>query len=622
MVWSASDQIALFEGATTATQYEINTGAGTNYAEFTVVSNEDNDDDFSGDWVRSVRESFDANVALYPYAAELACTATLENEALVSCTVSGITLPSVQTYVANSFAEGAFPMVAITDSKSDNVLQFKNVGGALKLQLTGTDAITSIALAGNADEPLAGEAAVTVYADGITKPQIEMAANASKGVTLSCGDEGIRLDEHTPTTFIIATPPTPFERGFTLTITNTEGQTTTLSTSKANPIERSTILAMPACKVVFKEADATDDLSANGTANCYVVTKAGSYKFKATQGCSDAAVGTASVSEYAHPEGTPSVAAVLWESFGTSTKPTEGDLIKPDVAYKEGYVHFSTADTFKKGNAVIVVKDEGGTILWSWHIWLTDRPAEQVYINNAGTMMDRNLGATSATPGDVGALGLLYQWGRKDPFVGADAIVSYTDEYNQKRSNFAQSTIPFRTTESTETRGTMDYAIKNPNVYLYKLSGEWLYGGSMTNGTTRWSSEKTIYDPCPAGWRVPDRAVWLTANSDNLYVEKVTIVSDETNKGLNIKGFVGTGEMVWYPFAGHRYRSNGGLSDGNNNSVVGSNGYYWSVSYNEASSSFSCYDFRVFIGNSSYFGIRSGDSPAVGKSVRCVKISE
>ena len=131
MVWSASDQIALFEGATTATQYEINTGAGTNYAEFTVVSNEDNDDDFSGDWVRSVRESFDANVALYPYAAELACTATLENEALVSCTVSGITLPSVQTYVANSFAEGAFPMVAITDSKSDNVLQFKNVGGAL-----------------------------------------------------------------------------------------------------------------------------------------------------------------------------------------------------------------------------------------------------------------------------------------------------------------------------------------------------------------------------------------------------------------------------------------------------------------------------------------------------------
>ena len=50
--------------------------------------------------------------------------------------------------------------------------------------------------------------------------------------------------------------------------------------------------------------------------------------------------------------------------------------------------------------------------------------------------------------------------------------------------------------------------------------------------------------------------------------------------------------------------------------------YYCRVSYNEASNSFSPYDFRVFIGNSSYFGFNSGDSPTVGKSVRCVKIKE
>ena len=36
--------------------------------------------------------------------------------------------------------------------------------------------------------------------------------------------------------------------------------------------------------------------------------------------------------------------------------------------------------------------------------------------------MDRNLGATSAALGDVGALGLLYQWGRKDPFLGSLSI--------------------------------------------------------------------------------------------------------------------------------------------------------------------------------------------------------
>lgn len=623
IIWSAADQIALFEGSSTAVQYEISKGAGSNYAEFTVVNNDNGDTgEFDSEWVRSVSESFDANVALYPYAAGLSCAAAIEDDALVSCVVSGITLPSVQQYVANSFAEGAFPMVAITESQSDNVLRFKNVGGALKLQLTGTAAIKSIALAGNADELLAGDATVTVYTDGTTKPQIVMAANASKGVTLSCGEQGVQLNEENPTTFIIATPPTPFASGFTLTLTNTEGQTTTLSTSKPNAIERSMILAMPACKVEFKAADTTPDLSANGTANCYIVTKAGSYKFKATQGCSDAAVGVASVSEYTHPEGTPATAAVLWESFGTSITPTVGDLIKADVEYKDGYVHFSTADTFTEGNAVIVVKDENGTILWSWHIWLTDQPAEQVYINNAGTVMDRNLGATSATPGDVCALGLLYQWGRKDPFVGADAIVYYTDDYNKKRSDFAQSTTKFQTSESTQTRGTVEYTIKNPNYFLYRLSGDWLYNGSMTNGTTRWNSEKTIYDPCPAGWRVPDRVLWLTANSNNQYVAQVTIKPDTENKGLNIEGFVGTGETVWYPFAGLRYRSNGGLSDGNNNSVVGSNGYYWSVSYDAAARSFTPYDFRVHISNSSYLGFTSGNTPTFGSSVRCVKITQ
>lgn len=38
--------------------------------------------------------------------------------------------------------------------------------------------------------------------------------------------------------------------------------------------------------------------------------------------------------------------------------------------------------------------------------------------------MDRNLGATTAEPNTVGALGLLYQWGRKDPFLGSASINS------------------------------------------------------------------------------------------------------------------------------------------------------------------------------------------------------
>ena len=85
------------------------------------------------------------------------------------------------------------------------------------------------------------------------------------------------------------------------------------------------------------------------------------------------------------------------------------DLIKY-ICYKDGYIIFETADIFKEGNAVIAAKSSNNIIVWSWHIWFTDEPQGQVYYNNAGTMMDRNLGATSATPGYVGALGLIYQW--------------------------------------------------------------------------------------------------------------------------------------------------------------------------------------------------------------------
>ena len=143
-------------------------------------------------------------------------------------------------------------------------------------------------------------------------------------------------------------------------------------------------------------ASATD-LSSSASANCYIVSNAGLYKFKTVKGNSSESVGNVAS------------AAILWETFGTSETPECLDLIKA-VDYENGYLAFQTADTFKEGNAVIAAKDADGNILWSWHIWLTDQPQGQVYYNDAGTMMDRNLGSTSATPGDVGALGLLYQW--------------------------------------------------------------------------------------------------------------------------------------------------------------------------------------------------------------------
>lgn len=120
--------------------------------------------------------------------------------------------------------------------------------------------------------------------------------------------------------------------------------------------------------------------------------------------------------------------------------------------------------------------------------------------------MDRNLGATSATPGDAGALGLLYQWGRKDPFLGSSSILP---------STIAKSTITWPSgVLSNSSTGTIEYTIANPTTYLNFVNNDWYYNGSSSTYNTRWQSEKTIYDPCPKGWRVPDggsNGVWVTA---------------------------------------------------------------------------------------------------------------
>ena len=270
------------------------------------------------------------------------------------------------------------------------------------------------------------------------------------------------------------------------------------------------------------------DLSATGTANCYLVQGTGDYKFKAVIGNTDATVGNVKSVE------------VLWESFGTDEMPNVGDLIA-SASYKDGYIRFSTPESFRDGNAVIAAKNSKGVILWSWHIWCAEEGwQEQVYYNNAGTMMDRNLGATSATPGDVGALGLLYQWGRKDPFLGSSSISSRV---------IAMSTGKW----TAASGGSLYEAELNPMTY---------YSGLHLN-KTNWQIEKTIYDPCPTGWHIPvggENGIWVKAMGDISFMQYL----DEINKGMDFAGYLGDSQVIWYPATGQ----------GDSN-YVGERGKYW-----------------------------------------------
>ena len=327
----------------------------------------------------------------------------------------------------------------------------------------------------------------------------------------------------------------------------------------------------------------------SATANCYIVSEAGAYKFQTVKGNSSESVGRVAKAD------------VLWESFGTSTKPSVGALVL-NASYNDGYITFETDSTFREGNAVIVAKDADDKILWSWHIWLTDQPEGQPYYNNAGTMMDRNLGATSATPGDVGALGLLYQWGRKDPFLGSSSISS---------STVAQSTISWPSSvSSTSSTGTVSYVTANPTTFVTASSFpcDWHYSCNNTLWTTS-DKTKSIYDPCPAGWRVPDgggNGIWSKAlGSSFSFIQRS--LYNSSNEGMNFSGQFGSASTIWYPASGCRRDSDGGLGG------VGISGYCWSASpYSNEAHGLSLYD-------DGYVYPSSGHYRAYGQSVRCLQ---
>lgn len=230
VVWSDDDQIVVFQGTSAADKYQVSEGCeGTTEGIFGIVAKGET----------PTAGTFDANIAIYPYKDGLAVAQASATE----YQISGVTVPSTQTYASNTFANGSFLMAAITDNLDAHTLNFRNLCGALKLQLKGTAKVKSIELKGNDGEPLSGDATVTIHPDG-TIPSLTMTKTAATSVTLDCG-AGVQLNETTPTAFLIALPPTAFEKGFTVVVTTVDGGIAKLETAKSNAVQRSYVHVMP-----------------------------------------------------------------------------------------------------------------------------------------------------------------------------------------------------------------------------------------------------------------------------------------------------------------------------------------------------------------------------------------
>ena len=569
VLWSKDDCLSVLEVGGGNNKFDLTDGIGT----------------YSGTFKGTVASAVTSLVVIHPYSGDLSFDQS-------TMKLSGAKLEENQTATVGSFDPKTAALMAGvvpgTSRSSSSSVELENVVGYVKV--TPKFDCSKITLQSkSADDKLSGTVSAEYKNEDLT---FESTGSSNK--------VSIEGDIKSGNTYYIAVLPVNMESGFNLIFTMAdgtekyrEGSSDKVLNIKASKVKNLGTIEESQLSVVSKAVD----LSASESANCYIVQVAGDYKFKAVQGNTykkddNSKTGTT--------VGKVESVAVLWESDGTATAPAVGALIdKASVKYSDSdnYIQFSTPKNFKQGNAVIAAKDGDGKILWSWHIWCVKSWNKQDYNNIAGTMMDRNLGATSAeiptSADDVSSVGLLYQWGRKDPFLGAASFSPNKDNsYYQAAST------------GTGTWATSSDAMTADNTTQYPMT--FYTGDENYNLGDSWASKKTVNDPCPAGWRVPDggsSGIWAKASS--------TTSNTFVKFGMNFGGVYGSdATTIWYPASGFLDCDYGTLSN------VGNGGYYWSVTPDLSYSYYAyCHDFnsegKVFQSNQDY--------RFSGRAVRCCK---
>ena len=253
------------------------------------------------------------------------------------------------------------------------------------------------------------------------------------------------------------------------------------------------------------------DLSKDELANCYIVQSPGKYKFTADNQFN---LGEGLP---VPPEIKPTKAGLVWQTeFGSINE------VNLSFENEKPYVTFEVDNVV--GNAVIAVYNEAGKIEWSWHIWMPQEEVESFLSSTGYEVMNMNLGAMNNIPGDPLSYGMLYQWGRKDPFPASATLTGTTQTISAPMYDITGNAVVIENSDwGSMNNNTLEYAISHPTVCLsnyaqYANSRDWLVssrsddslwgnpdGNSKDVSSNNYPNKgrKTCYDPSPAGWRVP-----------------------------------------------------------------------------------------------------------------------
>ena len=302
-----------------------------------------------------------------------------------------------------------------------------------------------------------------------------------------------------------------------------------------------------------------DDLSASGTANCYVVSAPGTYAFNAKVRGNGAGEAASAGFDPAIEMADGMTADWMW---------TDREGLVSDVALdkESGEIVFTVGEG--KGNALVALV-QAGAIVWSWHIWVTDVPQTMAYENGV-VFMDRNLGAVGTAVGSTDAYGMYYQWGRKDPFYWGTKTSTSTTAFDELKEltvvNPAYESLMWGFSKAAVTYET---AAANPMTFYNNTVGTG-YNWLAKPNAKLWGETKQLNDPCPPGYRVPGIDAWENLSSGRDYIDGVS-AWDVENYGVT---YTHNGQTAWYPGQGYRMYSSGAIVG--QRAASGGSGGYWS----------------------------------------------
>ena len=270
----------------------------------------------------------------------------------------------------------------------------------------------------------------------------------------------------------------------------------------------------------------------------------------------------------------------------------------------DSYLTFTIKkENLQNGNAVVAVTNATGKVMWSWHLWFTPKSSlKKIAVTSDGAeykFMTDNLGwkytkwtgglkrevvvkieqqaetgekktATITLKQAAGnnvreGYGNLYQWGRKDPLPGINTTGFAFDnnyvEIPKDKGEEPANVIKMKTR-------TIGRSIQNPGIMLPKVGGGklgwqyqqiinmWSANNNKLDGSVR-NDVKTIYDPSPVGFKVPDAHAFMGFSTTGAV----------WSNGYTFK--VDNDKEIYFQAGGARYGTSGALTA---NGIVG---FYW-----------------------------------------------